>query len=929
MENKKPLVIIPPYSEPLKKLGAILASPEESAQTEIYVVDDLKEAGQLIPTLGQCLIVIANAKKCALFLQENRWAISKNHSKVILMTPKEIPQKTLMKFLKIGLTEVILETLPPKSLLYKIKLLLRSVKGQKNEKDENINVKSMLDMSQVKNADEQQRVEKGIIADDHSPTDSPQEKERKMEIESDEEALDYLKSKKKNNAEENVIDTHWKTMKKAEELQMDMEEDDVSKTKSDNEEISTYYKTDRDTNIELDIIDDQKMRGKAGGRDDVTDFSIEKLKRQALEEIDMEDGAKKHKPKSSEFESEDDEEDFIDTKVIEEVDQKNNKYVDKKEEIANEEKKKDKSVGIEETISAEKKKRDTDNDLNHIDNYYKGKINQNQLDLEEEAEDFVDKKSISEENNEESSEVEKAIELESSIPDYVEKKKNNLEENADQEKKNKNSLDQVESEDAYMRGKLQTQQMQLEDEDFFDKKEKLEEIKSHDKTKAQAESNLDDEDDLANRKELTRSLDIDTDDRPDFIDTEEAFTHEELRAKEKNTNTELELDHSKDSDLSKLDDEEKNARHQKLQRLTVDENDLDDLDIEKTAKDDSGNPKLKKLNSTQFDLENGLDHNAIGNGQVEHLDKYMRSRDSKSQDQDWNLGQKKKDVDLQLEKSHSAQVDLNLQNDFKDAGEITIDYRKLKEEFELLKEGENLKPDELEKLRKSIRGEGDDDESSIRVYLPEPKNVDFAVEISIDLMDNTLKPKDIWEKIARKIHAQKGHIVFFQYSKPNDLKEAFSLFQIMDSTLIRDDIREKYNEMKKDGDYFKAQANYSLANWRCAEILNAENKPWEDIDLPQWAEQELQNKSVEYIYPMYDGLDRMGHIYIWFPDGIIYQEAKFIDLILECSRALYLEQIIRSSKTKNSTVEEEPTTEKEKTNFLSGITSLFGKKKVG
>lgn len=928
MENKKPLVIIPPYSEPLKKLGAILASPEESAQTEIYVVDDLKEAGQLIPTLGQCLIVIANAKKCALFLQENRWAISKNHSKVILMTPKEIPQKTLMKFLKIGLTEVILETLPPKSLLYKIKLLLRSIKGQKNEKDENINVKSMLDMSQNKAADEQQRVEKGIIADEAVTPEFSAEKEKRMELDTSEDSLDYLKSKKKN-VEENVIDTHWKTMKKAEDLQMDMDEDDTSKTKNESEEISTYYKTDRDTNIELDIIDDQKMRGKASGRDEVSDFSIEKLKRQALEELDLEDSAKNNKAKKAEFKSEDDEEDFIDSKVTEEVDLKNDKYVDKKEEIANEEKKKEKSLGIEETVSAEKKKHESDNDLNHIDNYYKGKINQNQLNLEEEKEDFVDKKEKDTEAFEDQDAIEKAIELESSIPDFVEKKKSNLEEKEDDERKNNHTLDQVSSEDAYMRGKLQTQQMQLEDEDFFDKKETTIEEKSAEK-KAKENANAIDEDKTNHKKAGINTLDNEDDQSSDFIDKEEVFTHDNTRAKEKAPQTELELDHSSDLENGEKVDDGNNLRSQKLQRLALEDQGDEGLDLEKTTKEDARDPKLKKLNSTQFDLENGLDHNANGNGQVEHLDKYMRSRDSKSQDQDWNLGNKKKDVDLQLEKSNASQVELNLKNEFKDAGEITIDYRKLKEEFELLKEGENLNPEELEKLRKSIRGESDDDDSSIRVYLPEPKNVDFTVEVAMDLMDNNVKPKEIWEKIARKIHAQKGYVVFFQYSKPNDLKEAFSLFQIMDSSLVRDEVREKYNEMKKDSDYFKAQANYSLANWRCPEVLNAENKPWEDIELPQWAEQELQNKAVEYIYPMYDGLDRMGHIYVWFPEGIIFQEAKFIDLLLESSRALYLEQIIRSSNSKNSRInEEETTTEKEKNNFFSGITSLFGKKKVG
>lgn len=927
MENKKPLVIIPPYSEPLKKLGAILASPEESAQTEIYVVDDLKEAGQLIPTLGQCLIVIANAKKCALFLQENRWAISKNHSKVILMTPKEIPQKTLMKFLKIGLTEVILETLPPKSLLYKIKLLLRSVKGQKNEKEENINVKSMLDMSQVKSSDEQQRVEKGIIADSGT-SEFTEEKERKMELEVGEESLDYLKAKKKT-TEENVIDTHWKTMKKADDIQMDMEEEELTKTKNENEEISTYYKSDRDTNIELDLIDDPNMRGKASGRDEVSDFSIEKLKRQALDELNIDDADKKQKPKTSNFESEDDEEEFVDKKILEELDLTNDKYVDKKEESFTEEKKKEKKLGIEEAAAPEKKKREADNDLNHIDGYLKGKINQNALDLTAEEDEFVDKKESHSEFDDESDEIEKAIELESTIPDYVEKKKSNLEETEEKQNKNKNAIEQIENADAYMRGKLQTQQMQLEDEDFFDKKAKLEETRDINKSKL-AEASLQDEDQAAKRKDLTRSLDIDDDNAaPDFIDTDDTFTHDDIQRKEKSQQTELELDHSNNDDLTNLDNEENESRHQKLQRLTIDENEEDGLDIEKTAKDESSNPRLKKLNSTQFELENGLDH-AVGNGQVEHLDKYMRSRESKSQEQDWNLGTKKKDVDLQVEKSRSAQVDLNLKNDFKDAGEITIDYRKLKEEFELLKEGASLPPEELEKLRKTIRGEIDEDESSIRVYLPEPKNVDFAIEVSMDLMDNNMKPKDIWEKIARKIQTQKGYAVFFQYSKPSDLKEAFSIFQLMDSSLIREDFREKFTEMKKDSDYFKTQAKYSLANWRCAEILNADNKSWEDTELPLWAEQELQNKAVEYIYPMYDGLDRMGHIYIWFPEGIVYHEAKFIDLLLETSRALYLEQIIRSSAAKNTKNNDEETTpEKEKSNFLSGITSLFGKKKVG
>jgi hypothetical protein len=143
MENKKQLIIIPPMSEALKKLNEVLETISVDENVEISMIDDLKELSQFIATTGQCLILASNAKKCATFLQDNKIMLAKSHCKTILFTPKEIPAKTLVKFTKIGLTESILENSPPKTFLYKVKLLLRSIKTARPQEDAEKLVKSL------------------------------------------------------------------------------------------------------------------------------------------------------------------------------------------------------------------------------------------------------------------------------------------------------------------------------------------------------------------------------------------------------------------------------------------------------------------------------------------------------------------------------------------------------------------------------------------------------------------------------------------------------------------------------------------------------------------------------------------------------------------------------------------------------------------
>ena len=126
MEGGKPLIFIKPYSKTLEKLVEVLKESSEDQGTEIYEIDDVKEAIQIIPQLGQSLIIGAHPRKTAQILQAAGKLIRRLQSKVLLLTPKPIPRKTVDKFMKVGLTECIVEPIAPKTLQYKVNLLLRS-----------------------------------------------------------------------------------------------------------------------------------------------------------------------------------------------------------------------------------------------------------------------------------------------------------------------------------------------------------------------------------------------------------------------------------------------------------------------------------------------------------------------------------------------------------------------------------------------------------------------------------------------------------------------------------------------------------------------------------------------------------------------------------------------------------------------------------
>ena len=261
MENKKQLIIVPPMSEALKKLHEVLEGIAADENIEISLIDDLKELGQFIGSSGQCLILCANAKKCATFLQDNRFVISRSHSKTMLFTPKEIPAKTLIKFTKVGLTESILENSPPKTLLYKIKLQLRSIRTTSAEKDKEV-VKSISDSTAESKSTSQE--EEKIREKTSTETNPEQEVEHKKKFEvNNDNIIDYggsLKGKIK--PQEEAIETHWKSKRKTEETTLNLESgEDSSKVKTEDlNDLDLYYRGKKKKDSELLPTDEEEFQ---------------------------------------------------------------------------------------------------------------------------------------------------------------------------------------------------------------------------------------------------------------------------------------------------------------------------------------------------------------------------------------------------------------------------------------------------------------------------------------------------------------------------------------------------------------------------------------------------------------------------------------------------------------------------------------------
>ena len=174
--------------------------------------------------------------------------------------------------------------------------------------------------------------------------------------------------------------------------------------------------------------------------------------------------------------------------------------------------------------------------------------------------------------------------------------------------------------------------------------------------------------------------------------------------------------------------------------------------------------------------------------------------------------------------------------------------------------------------------------------------------------------------------------VFYSY-KPSDKKftEVHNAFlETKNEVLVSNDLIEWWLEFKKDTALFDQFQSKSMTTWRCPEVIK-EGQPWEDVELPTWADQELKNKNVELVFPYFDGIDRMGMAIVILPEGVDPKMANGLLTMLEMARTLFLDTIQRYQVQSASPLLDEPTeaAQVEKKGVLNFFGGLFGKKKVG
>jgi|GEM_PF-1152613 len=921
MESKKPLIIVPPMSEPLQKLKEILEGIAVEENIDIMIVETANEFNRLVGSCGQALIIMSNAKTCATLLQDTKGAIAKNNTKVILLTPKEIPQKTLVKFTKIGLTEAILENSPPKTLLYKVKLLLRSIKLQVKEEAKQQVIKSMLDMNANISDNQEINQEKAHIGEIESEETSP-EKENKIKAVADEESLDYLSNLKgKKSAAEDSIDTHWKS-KREKTISIDQSESTEEKEKKNytEAEIDNYFRGKRKTD-ENQATEEVENKRKSNFEEDLSEGFLKTKKGKKEELSEPEPFLKEEKFVHSKDEEDGKIRNFdLDLEISPSEDEKKANSVE--EEVD----KRSKRERLREdpvdgpSITREKEVED-------LGGHYTGKIGKTK---EEEAIPEIEELQMAELS---SSEIEKKKreKIIEEAKDHEPKKKNKLEETSSEKDPSEGQVDHI---DNFLRGSLQNEnEEEKAGDDFLDAKEVENPIEKEEKNRKK-EQKLEDNEDLYER-EKAEMLDAN-----DLLDKEREKT-ELASSEDDNLSRDSESVESIDkymrSKAAQKAKEEKEFGHRDFSAKSEEVEDEEKKDLDKTNLEED---ERKRRSLAQTNIEEKERQKDVHEGQTDRISTYYGMDNRSEKEHDWDINHEKSaSVEVQSKKpqrEESVKLDLIKsasenklsQNKKKiDDSETTIDYRKLKEEFEAISKGESTDGSAISTTGQSGKNPFEINEDG-KVIEVASTSVDFVIEILnlINLSDT--KPSAITKTVALKLaQNEKAYFVAYKYKSNEKKYEVFfnTYSELADLSLNSE--KEKFEIINKDEKNGELCHSFTMPTWICRSISDEKDGFWRDIELPRWAHNELTDKEVELVYPFFDGVERLGFIHILFPQGLNTSNEKNIILYVEMLRTVFLEFATKTQAAQDS--ESTPEDGANKKNVLGFFGSIFGKKKAG
>lgn len=895
MSDTKPFIFIEPLSDTLLKLKEVVQETAAEEGIEIFTIEDMMEANQLVPSVGQSLIVCSNPKKCAAILQANRKMIAKLGSKVILLSPKNIPRKTLEKFMKVGLTECVVEPVPPKTLLYKVKLLLRSISTRKEEGDmEMRSIKS--DEEATVSSNDKQRLEKGIISDESAEDLYQREKKTSEEVQADYE----LNAKTEKAADE--IDRHWSGKLSKSEKKEDEKKKNSESTSVDH--LEGHYKGKISTASEEYEEEDEPKKKKAVE----IDLDYDDFKTGTEEELDFD------------------------------LDDLKKKKQDKKD---NEKEAKDL------TSDGQKEK---------IETHYKGKLSGLQIDEEEYGEltsgtdldldfDPAPKKEapLSIEDEDEEDESKKTASLDLEFDDAKKKKAQPEEIDEEEESTRQKSVELDLSEDKDRGPKLEKEQKEKKGPHTGDVDHIETLLKGHlDHTKSESDDKEDYQDrneDAALEFEDARNKEKDSldEDDEDFYEKEKIdlkFTDAPDYKKEKPEESEEEDFY--DRNLEKLKMLEKAKERDRAAAAQKDDEDEKDRkkSVELDLDDDSG----RKRNSHQEEEDDLLRTRKVEaqnaapererspiDAHSEHIQTYYKSGEGiKHTDDNWD--NKYDRPQREAEEDKGPQEDKILQMLAKeDRGEQTIDYKRLKEQFDAISMGadgklkmadviitdsgsgskikgpryyrEDITQEDDQKTEEEI---AEEEKLKNQIFLPVAAGLDFVIRMSefYNIKDRTEEEffatvsEHIWEKFQ-------AHCCFF-IRRPEK-----SEYEIVHQKLL-EDLPEESPALE-----------FSMEN-----AMQARFDTWALMSLPYWLDHTFQTDKQVFFFPYTEGAQKIGFATVHFFNKIEESQTSEIEVILESVRGIYLQAFHKTGLEGNYSQEKKEEPKKEK--LLSKL--MFWKK---
>lgn len=860
MSDTKPFIFIEPLSETLQKLKEVVMETASEEGIEIFTIENMMEANQLIPTVGQSLIVCSNPKKCAALLQTNRKVISKLSSKVILLSPKVLPRKTLEKFMKVGLTECVVEPVPSKTLLYKVKLLLRSISSRKEEGD--------MEMRSIKgddeaptNTNEKQRLEKGIISEE-----SPEERLQRERKQSEALEADYdLNARSEKKAEE--IDGHWSgQLQKEREQAQKKKERELEEGSVDY--LESHYKGKLNTSLEEE--DEEETNRKKANSEIEIDYDDFKEAPQKEPSFDVDSlRAQKKKNGVKEKEGKDLTSEGTKEKIETHYKGKIGEFKIDEEEYG------ELTAGtdIELDFTPEEKERSKESSHEDEDDEVAKKNQEIDLDFDEKKA----KKTLAIEEEEDEKRREQAVEL-----DLSENDRDRHQNGTDQKAKKDPHTGEVDHIETMLKGHLDhTRPEQEEEDDYKDTPDSIT-LSFEDKTKGNEETQEDEEEDFYDRDKIN----LEFTDTPDYKKEKLEEDSEDIYEREATTSSHSTQSRKRESPKDQTEEDEDETERRGTVQLEL----VESADRKRAQKseDEDDFLRTKKVDAKQ---ENERERSPI-DAHAEHIQTYYKSGEGiKHVDDNWdNKYERPRRSD---EDDSGARDEKILQMLTKEnLGEQTIDYRRLKEQFDAISIGIDGKLKMADvlitdsgggKKRKGPRyyredivaedatneneEEQEEDELKNQIFSPTPGGLDFVIKMSNLFQSKELKEEDYFNSVAELLWEKFGAHCCFFIRRPEK-----SEYEIA------------FQKQIEGADPESPQAQFSIS-------AAMENKfeTWALMSLPYWLDHTFQTDNQMFFFPYTEGAQKIGFATVHFFNKVEEQIASEVEVILESVRGVYLQ----------------------------------------